>query len=318
MVRRKFIKVHADRAGFLVAAVVVALLGIGAVSATASETESDAEPAASENGGSEPGEVEVEEEASLEQRVAGLVEALGSRRYQAREQASRAIRNLVRDPEHAEAVMRQLGPAYAETRDPEVRMRIRAVAEDYFLSEVLPDRLRVPAFLGVSTQTAVTRVPEGPDGEQPAAEVAMRIDRVLPGTAAEKHGLRAGDLIVGMDGQRFGPEYRFEDFTGYIRDRGAGREVVFSVIRPPEMDRVRAMAITLGVMPDEMLNPPERETLAERTDALRLRWWDEAFTQGRLHLPEPEDAGVGEETESAEAEEVGTDGSAAGSGEASD
>lgn len=54
------------------------------------------------------------------------------------------------------------------------------------------------------------------------------INEVLPSSAAEEAGLRSGDVIVGMNGNRI---LNFRELRAKIATMGAGRDVVLSVLR---------------------------------------------------------------------------------------
>jgi len=248
--------------------------------------------------------------------IATWIEQLGGAAYAEREAASHALRQRLHDPEAAEPVVRQLGRTYTRTHDPEVRVRIERLAEDYFRRHVLPERYRRPAFLGIATRAEqITRPADAADkANGDSAEQTtrgMRIERILPGTAAAEHGLRVDDLIVGLDGERFGADYAFARFTDDIRRRGAGARVTFLVHRADREPATRAVPVTLGAVPEDMLDSAESATLKARRTALRQRWWHEAFTRGRARLPEAmkdDQPGSSDRTPDVEAEADATSG----------
>ena len=81
------------------------------------------------------------------------------------------------------------------------------------------------AFLGVS-----------PDGSEDVA----RIGSIIPGSAAEKAGIRVGDVIVKIDGDEI---KRYEDLPALIQQRKPGDEVRIEIRRGDEAVQLKA---TLG------------------------------------------------------------------------
>lgn len=77
------------------------------------------------------------------------------------------------------------------------------------------------AFLGVSTTDLVATV----DG---ASYVGAGVQSVSAGTPAAAGGIRAGDVIIGVDGE---PVTGSEGLIAQIRDRRPGAEVVLVVVR---------------------------------------------------------------------------------------
>lgn len=244
----------------------------------------------------QPALAEANEPASSDP-IATWIEKLGSSTYPQREAAGNALRQRLQDADAAEPVIRQLGHTFTTTRDPEVRVRIKRLAEAYFRRHVLPERFRRPAFLGIATRAEqITLPPEarnqakGDDQSDRKPLRGMRVERILPGTAAAEHGLQVGDLIIGINGQRFGADYAFARFTEDIRARGAGARVNFTIHRPNDDPPIREVPVTLGAVPRDMLDPAKSATLNARRAALREQWWSEAFRRGRARLPDPDPA----------------------------
>ena len=94
---------------------------------------------------------------------------------------------------------------------------------------------KVP-FLGI--------LPGGGDPDAPGLQVGL----VVPGSPAEKAGLRGGDVLVGIDGAEVAD---FEDFRGALLSKKVGQEVVLRVRRPrdrarKEYEELRLRAVLEG------------------------------------------------------------------------
>ncbi len=82
-----------------------------------------------------------------------------------------------------------------------------------------------PGFLGVNIE-------EGDRG--------VRISNVMPGLAAERGGLEAGDVVLGMDGRNFDS---LDGFISSVQGAGAGNRVKLKVLRD---GREKVIALRLG------------------------------------------------------------------------
>ena len=79
------------------------------------------------------------------------------------------------------------------------------------------------------------------------------VTAVHPGSPAEKAGLRAGDVIVAVDGRKVQ-----DDFARYIASRGAGTTVLLEVLGK---ESVRRVSITLGRRPMRTPHPDHLRVL---------------------------------------------------------
>jgi predicted metalloprotease with PDZ domain len=205
-----------------------------------------------------------------------LIDDFADPEYAVREAASAAMRELMREPADARRAMPLLAAHHGSSRDAEVRARIGEVADRYFNQHVLPNYYQQPSFLGISaSQTDL------PDGQR-----AISVERVIEDTGAERGGLQTGDFIVGLDGKRFNAGYTVTDFTNDMRQRGVGTKLTFTIVRPPDFETTRDHKITMGAIPDEFLSEADLATRATQTEGLHERWWNQAFLQGRVTLPE--------------------------------
>lgn len=94
-----------------------------------------------------------------------------------------------------DAALWKLAELYRLNDDPEVRRRLRPTIERMFLNQLSARRLGGDGFLGMSFD--VLRYPTLPGGESLTSVIVMN---VLPGSPAEKGGLRGDDYIMAIDG----------------------------------------------------------------------------------------------------------------------
>ena len=130
-------------------------------------------------------------------------------------------------------VLVTLARAYRETEDMEVEYRLRHVlkplAQRYLFH-------RAPGFLGVNLGRE-----ELDDGR-----IAILLNNVRPGLAADKAGLQAGDLILTLDGkpmEEVGREGGIPGFSRAIAERPPGTRVELGVRRGNEEFTVRAVLV---------------------------------------------------------------------------
>lgn len=114
---------------------------------------------------------------------------------------------------------------------PEVRDRcmqvLRQLAEDEFAKEG-------EGYLGVRTGDLMVQIPENK-----ADAWAVTMLEVLPDSAAAKCGLRVGDAIVELNGQRWQQEAS-KLFSEQIRKLRPGTRVLLRVVRDGKLQNIRA------------------------------------------------------------------------------
>lgn len=120
--------------------------------------------------------------------------------------------------------------------DPEVRIRCGKV-----LRELLAESV---GFIGIRHQTRAYFDEEG------EMRQGVEVVEVLPGEAADKSGLKVGDIIVRVDGRQLGGESAAGDFSRSIRLLGAGKQVAIQIEREGEL---REIALVTGAAPEELL-----------------------------------------------------------------
>ncbi len=195
------------------------------------------------------------------ERVAGLVGQLSHDEYDRRIAAQRALQDL------PPAALSVVAGHFARATDPEVRLRLRLYAGDYFDRHVLPrhEQVRVPAFLGVQHQRTVHN-----------GRPVVQVHAVLNGTAADRAGFQVGDHILAIDGQGLHVQ-RQQAFAAAVKRYRPGDEVTFRVVRD---GRAVDLPVTLGAMPDQHIAPEVRRQLADQqqqVQAARRQWWKQHF-----------------------------------------
>lgn len=222
-----------------------------------------------------------------------IIAQLGHTDYDRRAAGQAELHGL--DP----ACQRKLGTLYHTADDPEVRMRLRLFARQYFEREVLPryEALRRPGFLGISH--TLQRLPDG--------KLVIRVVRVLPGTGAAAAGLRAGDQILELDGEGINGGNPTQAFSERIKAIGEGGKATLKILRGGDPMRVEA---TLGAVPGNV--DARSGQIQRKIERLRQHWFEHAFLKGKLKLDRTPDL----DQLLAEAGEPGTGDGAAGGGQA--
>jgi len=162
-----------------------------------------------------------------------------------------------------EAALPALRRAYLEGRRHETRLRIRELVEAIFAET---HGLERGAFLGVRQRPRLRqmdpRVPEGCSW--------VEVLQVFRDTAADRAGLRAGDLIVACDGTTF-PEDPPGQVCGRMVSRHRpGTEVLLEVRRAPGTGEPLPLRVRLGRRPMAVLaeaDPGEYAVLRAAFDA---------------------------------------------------
>lgn len=182
-----------------------------------------------------------------------LIDALGSPDYEERQQATDTLKAKKKP------FTDELSRLYRLEHDHEIRLRLVEVAEYIFLKQALSE---MGGFMGIQLNAVSSRdVPGLGEGR-----MAVRVERVLPGTAAERAKLKIGDLILAIDGEEVPvASGNTIDFRKLIGSKPPGTLLEFQVLRADELFTTR---LTLGVKPltglDRIyLSLEQREALRE-------------------------------------------------------
>ena len=161
---------------------------------------------------------------------------LGADEFRVREEAEAALLAWARqDPE------RTIRRVFRESRDhadPEVRDRCLSVLKELANDEYLRDG---EGYIGIWMQNETMLVP----GDERMRQV-VRVQRVMPGSAAELAGVKAQDLIVGAGEIVWYEGEASERFSEVIRQMKPRETVRLKVIRDGEL---REIKVILGRRP---------------------------------------------------------------------
>lgn len=230
--------------------------------------------------------------------VAALVAKLGDQQWTTREDAEKELVGLGPD------VLPILDKYLPVAKDPEVLQRLERVFRDLTpQSQYAGDDAR-PGFLGIQLDVVVNDA----DPRLGERENGVLVMGVVADTAAEKAGLREGDLIVSLDGSKFLGDFSIDNFKNRIQRIGASGKTRVSLFRgqaylnldvvlgaspTPTGTAVRIIAGGNGVIQEVEVPPSadapdgDAQVLAHRWDV----WW-------RSHVDEVKRtaAGDGEST----------------------
>jgi len=171
--------------------------------------------------------------------LARLIADLKDPRWRKREFAADSLRGL------GPIVYEPLKAEFHRTRQFDFRRRVRQIVREVFLSERLG---RPRAFLGISHQRVVLRHLD--DARIPPGCTALRITDVFSDLPADQAGVRAGDLLVSLNGKTAAGEEGAMAFTSWIASQGPGTVCRLGVIRGGEGFRLE-VGRTTGFKPQE-------------------------------------------------------------------
>jgi predicted metalloprotease with PDZ domain len=179
------------------------------------------------------------------------VARLGDSSFRVREKASAALKQAA-TTNHA-AVLEACIAGYAATDDVEILSRL-----DEIMLPVVERKLynRPKGFLGLRLEASAAVL----NGKAvPAIEAAM----IVEGQAAEKAGVKMGDLILAMDGKPV-TEDGTSPFIAMIQEMEPGTTVRLDILRGE--NRVTLPVVLSERPPDTFFVVPEREPIEEFYD----------------------------------------------------
>ncbi len=195
-----------------------------------------------------------------------LIDALGSPDYNERQQATDILKAKKK------SFTDELSRLYRLEHDHEIRLRLVEVAEYLFLKQALPE---MGGFMGIRLDAVDgNTIPSLGEGR-----VAVRVNSVLPDTAAERAKLKIGELILTVDGEEVPVSsgnmrpLNIRPFIELIGSKPPGTELEFQVLRANQLFISR---IVLGVKPLTGLNRvylfPEQREAVQKASSEFARW----------------------------------------------
>lgn len=192
-----------------------------------------------------------------QQIPADILGGLSSEKFADREQAHAKLHDWARaKPAASVPVLRK---QVSTGEDPEVQVRCLSVLKDLVIEKEFPGE----GYLGISMFEMSIQVP----GDQLPRRV-IRIGMVLPGSAAERAGLVANDLVIGLDDTIWRQDGMSTEFARRIRETRPGSEVTLLV---QQGEKVSKLKVKVGLKPAE---PGEEGAAAEQAakDRFFERW----------------------------------------------
>lgn len=224
-------------------------------------------------------EFKVEVDAATQQEIAGHLANLSSPSYEERTSARRAIEEI------GVFACAQLRELYRTSDDLEVRLTIESMLRTIYLNHHLLDQ---NGFLGIRHQNIPFE--SDVDPRIPVDGVGLAVESVLPGTAADRDGLRQFDVIIRLDGEplsrprRFGEENAFGET---VRKKGPGAVITLTVLRGADQLDLR---VRLGRRPEEYYSYNNDPRLADKLRQQQARfqiWFDQYVRVERSENPAP-------------------------------
>lgn len=180
------------------------------------------------------------EERPSRAEVAAVVEKLGAAGLEAREGAQRRLE--VWTEAYPRFMLDALVEAYAEVRDVEVELRLREVLRPPAMLYLFNG---APGFMGVNLEAQ--NLEDGRKG------IGLR--NIHPGLAADKAGLRAGDVVVSLEGRTFEEMGGVPGFSDTIAASAPGSLVEMAVRRG---EREFSVRVKLVVRPEHLRRSSSR------------------------------------------------------------
>jgi hypothetical protein len=197
---------------------------------------------------------------------AGPLAGLQSDEFRTREKAQAEL--LVWARGRPEAAMDELFRMSRKAGDPEVRERCLAVLRELVNDEYLKEG---EGYIGIRMQDEMASVPDDPKPRN-----VIRVVQVVPDSAAHQAGLKANDLIAGLDDKVWHDGAASLPFSEKIRQHKPGTRITLKILRNGNLMDV---VVKLGRRPLIADNPflDDRQVdleAAERAakDAYFRRW----------------------------------------------
>ncbi len=151
-----------------------------------------------------------------------------------------------------------------KTADPEVQFLCSEVLMSLAKEEYATDG---KGFIGIQMRDEMVIMPES--GKQQAA---IRITSILPGLAAEKAGLKVGELLVGINGKGW-PSPATSAMREQVEDMKPTTKIILQVIRNKKLEDVEVTLVKRPLAADN----PALELMPGRAAEAEKRQWEQYF-----------------------------------------
>jgi len=164
-------------------------------------------------------------------RVASLVADLGDRQWATRRDAEAKLTAM------GQEILVALDPLLASADDPEALRRLERIYRKLVPTAEYAGQSDLAGFLGVEIQ----QVPPEEDILLSGRENGLLVKRIVEKSAAQKAGLRAGDLIVMLDGEKLLGDFDLGNFRRCVERVGAGGELTIGLYRGEKFKELKAV-----------------------------------------------------------------------------
>ena len=198
-----------------------------------------------------------------EQHISELAAQFKSNRFRVRESAQIQLTRLAKD--YPEITLDSILEKYFDTDVPEERHRLRGI----LYSTKRAKYMAVPrGFVGIVMNSSFAR------GGNNEIIQSIQIMRVVPGSAAEKFGLRLMDHILEVDGKPIASVDALGNFADYITGKTSGDDVELKIQRNRQEKTIK---LELGQRPPGL--PGQTDRVQERFDSEFRSWLSESRTR---------------------------------------
>jgi predicted metalloprotease with PDZ domain len=175
---------------------------------------------------------------SAEEVPEKLLEGLSSEQFKQREASQVELQKWV--DQNGQAAITSIYRVYIGSDDPEIRSRCLRLLRTQSDKDYLNDG---KGYLGVQLAEEMLEI-VGDDKPR----ICLKITYVMPGSQAELAGIKAGDIIASMDGEKWYEVGAVQKLINTVASYKPLRRVVFEIKRPGEVALIEVPVI-LGKRP---------------------------------------------------------------------
>ena len=195
---------------------------------------------------------------------AEALEKLADDEFKVREQAQADVLGWAR--KHEGEAPGLLFGAHRNSKDPEVRIRCMEILKDLARDGYAQHG---KGFIGIQMRDEMVLMPGGNQHQ-----AAIRITFILPGLAAEKAGLKVGDLLVGINGKTW-PSPATDFMRQQVMDMKPTTKITVQVLRDEKVEDVEVTLVRRPLTADN----PMLERMPGRAADAEKQAWEEYFQE---------------------------------------